>query len=100
GVEIAASEAGKIAAVDALAIGESVVVLGGGRTKAEDDIDHCVGFECIAKVGDSVAKGDLLGRIFCRREDQAAAVETRIRNAFVITDAAAKSFKLIHRTVG
>ncbi len=100
GFEIAASEAGKIAAVDALAIGESVVVLGGGRTKAEDDIDHCVGFECIAKVGDSVAKGDLLGRIFCRREEQAAAVETRIRNAFVISESSAEPFKLIHRTVG
>lgn len=100
GFEILAEDSGNIAAVDALTIGESVVVLGGGRTKAEDDIDHCVGFESAAKVGDRVVKGDVLGRIFCRKNEQAAAVEARIKNAFTITQEAAEPFTLIHRTIG
>jgi pyrimidine-nucleoside phosphorylase len=100
GFDIIAGEAGYIANVDALTVGESVVTLGGGRTKAEDGIDHCVGFECVAKVGDSVAKGDVLGRIFCREKEQAAAVETRLKNAFTITDNQPEPFTLIHRTIG
>ena len=100
GFDIVADSAGNVAEVDALAVGESVVVLGGGRTKAEDDIDHCVGFECLAKVGDSVAKGDALGRIFCRRKDQADAVEAKLRNAFTISGDPPDKLKLIHKTVG
>ena len=55
-VEIKSDKAGFIEEFDALAIGESIVKIGGGRTKAEDAIDHAVGFSCEKKIGDEITK--------------------------------------------
>ncbi|MCX7887311.1 MAG: thymidine phosphorylase [Verrucomicrobiae bacterium] len=40
--------------------GYALIVLGGGRLKAEEPIDHAVGFECLKKVGDGVEPGEPL----------------------------------------
>ncbi len=84
-VPIKAPAAGYISAVDALAIGDGVVALGGGRLKAEDDVDHAVGFRCDIKVGDRVEAGDLLGEIYCRTDDQGATMLETFQTAYAIT---------------
>ena len=43
--------------------------LGGGRAKMDDTIDHAVGIVLNKKVGDSVAKGDVLAYIHANKED-------------------------------
>ena len=45
---------GYIEAVDAMAIGKSVVLLGGGRQLPEDPIDPAVGIKLLMTKGDKV----------------------------------------------
>ena len=52
--ELSAKKSGKIARLNALAIGRAVKVLGGGRSKKGDEIDFGVGVTLHAKVGDEV----------------------------------------------
>ncbi|MBA2380223.1 MAG: thymidine phosphorylase [Blastocatellia bacterium] len=84
-VPIKAPAPGYISGVDALAIGDGVVALGGGRLKAEDDVDHAVGFRCDVKVGEEVREGDLLGEIYCRTDEQGATVLAAFQTAYTIT---------------
>lgn len=97
--ELCSENTGYVAAIDALTIGESVVSLGGGRTKAEDDIDPCVGYECVVKIGDAVKQGDVLGRIFCRSEDQSLLAIPRLKSAYAISVEKPHAFKLIHESI-
>jgi thymidine phosphorylase len=50
----APAAAGKIAAVDTRAIGVALIELGGGRLRAQDKIDHRVGFSEFKSVGKEV----------------------------------------------
>jgi len=61
---------GFVESIDSLAIGNAIVALGGGRTKAEDTIDFAVGFSTDVCVGDEVRAGDSLGVVHCRSESQ------------------------------
>ncbi|MCP5489256.1 MAG: thymidine phosphorylase [Verrucomicrobia bacterium] len=72
--EIPAPSNGTIAAIDAEKIGRAVILLGGGRAKTDDRIDHAVGITGIAKVGTQVQQGEPLMRLLANdqaRLDQA-----------------------------
>ena len=66
--ELPAARGGRLAAMDAGAIGRACVALGGGRAKAGDSIDFAVGFDRILKVGARVESGEPLLRIHARSE--------------------------------
>jgi pyrimidine-nucleoside phosphorylase len=51
---------GFVTAIDAYAIGEAIVALGGGRRAAADAVDPAVGIVLAKKVGDPVAAGEPL----------------------------------------
>ena len=71
---------GVVAAIDARALGLAVVALGGGRTRAEDAIDHAVGLTALAGIGDEVGPDRPLALVHARDEDSAdAAVSSRPR---------------------
>lgn len=75
---------GFVAEADARSIGEAVVIIGGGRTKAEDNVDHAVGYSCEAKIGDEVKAGDVLGVLYCRKPADAERVSEKLENAYKI----------------
>jgi thymidine phosphorylase len=50
----APAEAGRIAAVDTRAVGVALIELGGGRLRAQDKIDHRVGFSDFRGLGEEV----------------------------------------------
>jgi thymidine phosphorylase len=78
--EVAPERSGFIASVDARAIGVAVVELGGGRRRAEDTIDHAVGFTRLAAIGDAVGPDAPLGVVHARSDvaaDHAAAWLTK-----------------------
>ncbi len=55
---------GYIHSMDTYSIGKALIYLGGGRLKKEDSINHDVGIELCKKVGDQVAIGDVLCRVY------------------------------------
>lgn len=85
-LEIKAESSGWVERADALAIGEAVVEIGGGRIHAEDGIDFDVGFECFAEVGSEVREGDLLGVLYARTNDDADSVGAKLRAAYKISE--------------
>jgi pyrimidine-nucleoside phosphorylase len=97
--EITAPVSGYISEFDALAVGHAIVAIGGGRTKAEDPVDHAVGFECLAKIGDRVKAGQPLAILYCRNENQAERVRPSLLNAYTVSETECASPDLIRDRV-
>ena len=57
-VNAVAGRGGYIRGIDALEVGKIATLLGAGRLRKEDDVDHAVGIEFLKKTGHKVAKGE------------------------------------------
>jgi pyrimidine-nucleoside phosphorylase len=77
--EVKARASGRITQMDARAIGQAVLELGAGRSKASDNIDYAVGCDQIAKTGRQISAGETLIRIHARNKTAAEAAEVMIR---------------------
>lgn len=62
---LAAPRSGYLHAMDCTEIGIAAILLGAGRERAEDDINHAVGIEVLKKPGDQVQEGEPLARFHC-----------------------------------
>ncbi|KXK07136.1 MAG: thymidine phosphorylase [Acidobacteria bacterium OLB17] len=96
---VVAREAGFVEKVDPLAVGEAVSIVGGGRVKAADKVDHAVGFKCLAKCGDRVKKGDVLGILLTRSAKDAGAVSKKLANAYKISPEEPKASRLVRARI-
>ncbi|GAB4564427.1 MAG: pyrimidine-nucleoside phosphorylase [Haliangiales bacterium] len=63
---IEAKRAGYVAAIDARSVGVAGIALGGGRVRTDDKIDHAVGIDIEAGVGQKVEVGQPLARVHYR----------------------------------
>lgn len=86
--EISSPTAGYLAEINAYAVGMAGVYLGAGRNKTDDDVYTDVGFELLAKPGDSVAAGEPIMRVWAHSEEaMALAVETVQAGISVVDEA-------------
>jgi len=99
-IDVMPLETGLVGAIDARALGEAVVHLGGGRLRETDRIDLAVGLSDIARIGDRVDPARPLARIHAADEAAATAVAGRIRAAFALGGAAPVPPPLIHERIG
>jgi pyrimidine-nucleoside phosphorylase len=83
-IEVKATSSGSIAEINAFDVGNAIVAIGGGRMRAEDSVDHAVGYVCFAGIADSVSTGDVLGILYCRNDDPR--VTGTLRDAYRITE--------------
>jgi thymidine phosphorylase len=80
-------EPGYVTAVDARAVGLTVIGLGGGRARETDLIDYGVGLLEIAAIGEKVGPGERpLAHIHARDEEGAARAARELLEAYVIGD--------------
>lgn len=77
-----ASAKGCIEAIDAAEIGRSVIDLGGGRHRVEDEIDGSVGVELHAEVGQVVVRHTPLFTVHARTRAEATSAAFRCQHAF------------------
>lgn len=73
---------GFISQVHARIVGEASVVLGAGRAKKGDPIDHAVGFLILKKVGESVTEGEPLFEIHANDETKLAEARETVLSAY------------------
>lgn len=85
-LELNATSAGFVQQMDARAIGQAVVDLGGGRQTKEDTIDHRVGVVCHAEVGDSVSTGQQLLTLHAGSAEDAERVVAHLQGAVTVTE--------------
>lgn len=78
---ISAEREGYLQLIDARLVGKAAVLLGGGRTKKDDPIDHAVGIEVLQKVGNKVAIGEPLFVVHANRETDLAIVKEQLLQA-------------------
>ncbi len=96
-VDLPAKSSGVVAKMTADEIGVASMLLGGGRQKADDQLDYAVGIELKKKVGDSVSEGEPLLTIYTDRED-IDDVKELLYNNIEIADAA-EPLTLIHEII-
>lgn len=81
-----ATRSGYISQVHARLVGEASVVLGAGRAKKSDSVDHAVGFLIHKKVGDKVEKGEALFEIHANNEEKLTEVRQVVLSAHAFSD--------------
>jgi len=90
---------GYISKVYARTVGETAVDLGAGRAKKTDSIDLSVGIMVHRKVGDKVAKGDIIFTILANDKKKAADAEVRLLNCISISSEPCQSLPLFYGVI-
>ncbi|MEN3007510.1 thymidine phosphorylase [Pseudothermotoga sp.] len=85
-IDLKAERAGYIVQLDAEAIGRACVMLGGGRAKKEDDIDHSVGIELVKKVSDWVNTGDVIARLYYSNKSDLMTALELVKSAYEFSE--------------
>ena len=98
-IQIDSTSAGFVSEIDAKAVGEAICAVGGGRTQITDKIDFAVGFECLAKIGDEINRGDTLGILHCRNQTQADLASEVLLRAFRFSTEKVDKIRLIKEIV-
>jgi len=99
-VPLAAPRAGFVQDVDAMGVALAALRLGAGRAKAEDKVDHAVGFSGLVKIGERVEAGAPLCVIHANDEAALAAARTMMTTAIAVGDAAGVTPQLIEELIG
>ncbi|MDE7212943.1 MAG: thymidine phosphorylase, partial [Anaeroplasmataceae bacterium] len=95
--EVKAMENGYVSHIDALAIGNAAMMLGAGRKKIGDAVDHSVGIVLAKKVNDKVCKGDVLA-VLHANDSTVEETSNLVRNAYQISKTTVDS-KLILKII-
>ncbi|MBM4078632.1 MAG: hypothetical protein FJ278_02965 [Planctomycetes bacterium] len=61
---VLAPASGFVTAIDTRQMGLAACILGAGRQKADDAVDHRVGYEALVKLGERVERGQPLVKVF------------------------------------
>ncbi len=96
-IELSAKTSGVVSKLEADEMGIASMLLGGGRQKADDQLDYAVGIMLNKKIGDSVKSGEPLLTIYSNRED-VADIKELLYNNIEISDSA-KAPELIYETI-
>ena len=94
-----AVEAGYIATVDAFALGNAIIELGGGRRIMGDELDLSVGLTEVAPIGAFVDKARPLAVIQASSEDTARVAADMIRDAYAISEVPPAERPVIYNTL-
>jgi len=97
--DLPAPHSGYVADLDARQIGLTSMLLGGGRAKKGDVIDHAVGVVLQAKIGDRVEKGQPLMTVHANDEGKLAGAQQRLLAAYEWSDEPIDAPPLVHRIV-
>jgi pyrimidine-nucleoside phosphorylase len=97
--DLPAPRDGYVAGLNAREIGLTSMLLGGGRAKKGDVIDHAVGVVLQAKIGDEVQKGQPLLTVHANDEGKLAGAEQRLLAAYEWSDSPVDPPPLLHRTI-
>ena len=96
--DVFAKGEGRVTSILTKDVGMAVVALGGGRRMPTDKIDHAVGFDRLAGIGDKVGSDIPIARIHARDETSAAEAVQRLSAAYQI-DGKAEENPLIAQTI-
>ncbi len=98
-VEYRATQSGYLSEIDAEAIGIASMLLGAGRAKKDDEIDHLAGIELKANFGDYISEGDTIAILYISDIELAQGATQRLNSAFKFSDVKVEPRKLIKKII-
>lgn len=98
-IPLPAPTAGYISKADAEAIGRACLLLGAGRAKTTDSIDHAVGISGLKKIGEYIEKGEPLCTIHSNGREAEPQLLQLLESAFGISKEPTKPKELIHEII-
>ncbi|WP_019932957.1 thymidine phosphorylase [Nocardia sp. BMG111209] len=93
--QISAGRAGIVAGVDALLVGRAAWLLGAGRARQGDAIDHAAGIEVHVRPGDRVAAGDPIYTLHADRPELVGDACDVLHRSYTIGDAEVAASPLV-----
>lgn len=84
-IELEAHDSGVVSKLSADEVGIASMMLGGGRQKVNDKLDHSVGIELHKKIGDKVTAGESLLTIYSNQKE-ISEVEKLLKDHIEISD--------------
>jgi pyrimidine-nucleoside phosphorylase len=93
---VTAPRGGSLSQIHARIVGEAAVILGGGRAKKSDSIDHAVGLMIHCNVGDVVRQGEPLFTIHANDEAKLAEARGMVLSAHSFTSETVKPLPLFY----
>ncbi len=100
-VEVRSTTSGFITGTLCEQFGIALAILGGGREKKEDSIDHAVGLEFYKRIGDRIEKDEALAAIHYNSGARLAEGKDLITGSYVIgADPPAHPLPLVRRIIG
>ncbi len=97
--EVKSEKEGYITFMDTKLVGLASVILGAGRLKKEDRIDHKVCIFVLKKTGDRVVKGETIFRIFGNDEERMEKAKEILRNSFIIDNNRPERKPMIYKVI-
>jgi len=85
-VDVQPSRAGFVQSMDVRAIGLIVLSMGGGRRRADDQIDPAVGLAAMASIGDRVGPGKPLAIVHAQSEEDARMAAADLQTAVQVAE--------------
>jgi pyrimidine-nucleoside phosphorylase len=98
--QVPSQRSGYVAGLDAREVGLTSMLLGGGRSKKGEQIDHAVGVVLEAKIGDWVGEGEPLLTIHANDEARLWGARQRLLAAFDWSEGPVTPPPLLHQTIG
>jgi pyrimidine-nucleoside phosphorylase/thymidine phosphorylase len=99
--DVASSASGYVSGTNCERFGIALAILGGGREKKEDAIDHAVGLQFHKRIGDRVEKGEPLATIRYNADTRLAEAKALIaQNYFIAQESPTEERPLIRRILG
>jgi len=99
GQDLAAPRTGYISRVDAECIGRACLILGAGRTKVDDAVDHAAGITRLVKIGEKIESGQVLASLHADKPEKLDKAADMAQRAFDIVADAQPGPKLIAEVI-
>jgi pyrimidine-nucleoside phosphorylase len=100
-IDVLSASGGFVTGSNCEQLGIALAMLGGGREKKEDVIDHGVGLEFHKRIGDRVEKGEPLATIFYNSDARLAEAKSLIASSYLLGDHAPREKRpLVRRILG
>jgi len=96
-LHVASAASGFLTGTHCEGFGIALAMLGGGREKKEDKIDHAVGLEFHKRIGDRVEKGEPLATIHYNSDAKLAEAKALIADSYHIGEEAPREIPLLVR---
>ncbi|MFA6286678.1 MAG: thymidine phosphorylase [Opitutaceae bacterium] len=98
--EVKSATGGYVQSVGAMEIALAALKLGAGRVKAEDAVDHAVGFSALVKIGERVPPGGVIAVVHANDEAKLVGARESVAQAVRFSAAPVEAPRLVDEVIG